>query len=340
MVEFCEREGVPFEICGKVIVATEESEIPLLERIQERSLANCVRSELIGAERLREIEPHVSGIRAIHVPDAGIVDFPAVCAALAIRIKEKGGRILLGAEVRGVRRIADRLTVETTAGPVETSFLINCAGLQSDRVARMSGGKPSARIVPFRGEYFALVPEAHHLCRNLIYPVPDPAFPFLGVHLTRMIGGGVECGPNAVLAFAREGYTRTDLNPRDLFDSLGYSGLLRLGARHWRAALGEVWRSISKTAFLRSLQRLVPALREEDLVPAPAGVRAQAVDPRGQLIDDFLILEGDRVVNVCNAPSPAATASLNIGDLIADRVAARTLDPRFLGDDGTCSTAR
>ena len=323
MVDFCERERVPFEICGQVIVATEEAGLPRLQTIYERGIANGVRAELIGPERLREIEPYATGLGAIHVPEAGIVDFPGVCDALARSVTDAGGSILLEAELLNVRHTDAGVILETGAGDVGARFLVNCGGLQSDRVARAAGTPPPARIVPFRGEYYALAPESAPLCRNLIYPVPDPSFPFLGVHFTRMIGGVVECGPNAVLALAREGYTKTTIDLRDFFDAVSYPGFLRLAGRSLRAGAAEIARSFSKALFVRSLQRLVPSVSAEDLVPAPAGVRAQAISPDGKLIDDFLIVEGERVVSICNAPSPAATSSLRIGELIADRVAAR-----------------
>jgi (S)-2-hydroxyglutarate dehydrogenase len=322
MEEFCRREGIPFDICGKVIVATSSDELPVLEGIFERGKANGVRCEMIGRERLLELEPHVNGIAAIHVPEAGIVDYRAVSRRLGEIVAERGGEIRTGAAVRAIRPDGDRFMVETTAGEIGAGYVVNCAGLHSDRVGAMSGSRPDLRIIPFRGEYYDLVSEVHHLCRNLIYPVPDPSFPFLGVHFTRMIGGGVECGPNAVLAFAREGYTRTTVNLRDLAESLTYPGFIRLASRYWRAGAGEMWRSFSKAAFVRALQKLVPEIRAEHLVPAPAGIRAQAIARDGQLVDDFAIEEQGRVINVFNAPSPAATASLNIGRLITDRLAA------------------
>ena len=319
--EFCRQEDVACEICGKVIVAVTEEELPRLQNIYERGLENGIRCELIDQDRLRELEPHVAGIRAIHVPEAGIVDYPGVCRRLAARIQERGGEILTSARVRRMSHTAGRVQLESTAGDVEAKLAVNCSGLHADRVARLSGVKPASQIVPFRGEYFELKPEAAHLCRNLIYPVPDPRFPFLGVHFTRMALGGVECGPNAVLAFAREGYRKTDINLRDLAESLTYPGFLRLAAKHWKTGLGEMWRSLSKGAFVKALQRLMPEIRADQLVWTPAGVRAQALGRNGQLVDDFLIESADRVINVLNAPSPAATASLNIGSLIVDRMA-------------------
>jgi L-2-hydroxyglutarate oxidase len=324
MEEFCRAENVPFDICGKVIVATHEAELPRLADIFARGQANGVRCEQIGPERLRELEPHAAGLAAIHVPEAGIVNYAAVCDRLADRIRGAGGAIALGARVRAFRSTADASVVETTAGDFAAKQVVNCAGLHCDRVARLSGQVPRVRIVPFRGEYFKLKPEAEPLCRTLIYPVPDPAFPFLGVHFTRMIEGGVECGPNAVLAFSREGYTKLKLNMRDLAGSLSYPGFLRMAAKHWRMGAGEMWRSVSKRAFVHALSRLVPDIRPEHLIPAPAGVRAQALARDGSMVDDFLIEESDRVVNVLNAPSPAATSSLKIGELITDRLASRT----------------
>jgi len=321
MEAFCDAEGIPYELCGKVIVATHEAELPTLQTIYERGQANGVRCEMIGAERLREIEPHAAGIRAIHVPEAGIISFHAVCRRLAEKIAAAGGEIRTRAKVKRIRRGAGQIVVHSTAGDVAADYLVNCAGLHSDRVTKLTGQKPQAKIVPFRGEFFELRPEAHHLCRGLIYPAPDPKFPFLGVHFTRTIRGGVECGPNAVLAFAREGYRKININLRDLFESLTYPGFLRLVARHWRTGIGEVWRSFSKRAFVRALQRLVPEIRVEHLEPAPSGVRAQALGRDGKLVDDFVIQSADRIINVGNAPSPAATASLNIGRLIVDKLA-------------------
>jgi (S)-2-hydroxyglutarate dehydrogenase len=306
-----------------VIVAIDESELPALERIYERGQANGVRCEKVGRERLLELEPHAAGIQAIHVPETGIVDYSQVCERLAERVRERGGEVITRARVTAMRPAGPKVVVENTAGAFETGYVVNCAGVYCDRVAKLSGQDPEAKIVPFRGEYFELLPEAEHLCRNLIYPVPDPSFPFLGVHFTRMIGGGVECGPNAVLAFAREGYTKKDINLRDLAESLTYPGFLRLASRHWKTGMGEMWRSFSKAAFVRALQRLMPEIREEHLHPAPAGIRAQAVARDGAPLDDFLIQESERVVNVLNAPSPGATASLNIGKVIAETLAKR-----------------
>lgn len=321
MQTFCDQEGIPYRICGKVIVAVSEAELPQLDVLFQRGQANGVRCAMLTREALQEIEPHTAGIRAIHVPEAGIVDYPAVSRRLAERIQEAGGRIRLGARVTAIRETDDRIVVESTQGAVESRFLMTCAGLHADRVTKLSGRVPEAPIVPFRGEYYQLVPEAEDLCRGLIYPVPDPKFPFLGVHFTRMIHGGVDCGPNAVLAFAREGYRRTDLNPADLWEALTHPGFRRLALRNWRTGAGEMWRSWNKGAFVKALQRLVPAIRAKHLIPAPAGVRAQALRLDGTLVDDFVIQQSGRVVNVGNAPSPAATSSLNIGNLLVDRLA-------------------
>ncbi len=323
MGEFCAAEGIAYEICGKVIVAVDDADLPALERIYERGQANGVNCTLIDRGRLAELEPHASGVRAIHVPEAGIVDYRQVCERLAERVRQRDGEVVTRARVTALHRNGEHVVVTSTAGDVTAGHVVNCAGLQCDRMTARSGQKPAAKIVPFRGEYYEVLPQGRYLCRNLIYPVPDPNFPFLGVHFTRMVGGGVECGPNAVLAFAREGYRKTDINLADLAESLTYSGFLKMAAKYWRAGLGEMWRSFSKAAFVKALKRLVPEIRAEHLEPAPAGVRAQAVTPDGALVDDFLIQETDRVINVGNAPSPAATASLNIGKLIAERLGPR-----------------
>jgi L-2-hydroxyglutarate oxidase len=323
MEEFCAAEGIAYEICGKVIVALDETELPAMERIYERGQANGVACEVIGPERLAELEPHSAGIKAIHVPEAGIVNYKQVCQRLAERVRERDGQVLTSARVTKIERSDGRVVLTTAAGDVEAAQVVNCAGLHCDRVTALSGQKPDAKIIPFRGEYYELTPEATHLCKNLIYPVPDPNFPFLGVHFTRMIEGGVECGPNAVLAFAREGYRKTDFNLADLAETLAYPGFRKLAAKYWKTGLGEMWRSASKAAFVKALQRLVPEIRAEHLHAAPAGIRAQAVAPDGSMVDDFLIQEADRVINVNNAPSPAATASLNIGKTIVERLIPR-----------------
>jgi L-2-hydroxyglutarate oxidase LhgO len=320
MERFCAEHGIDYEICGKVIVAVDARELPLLDTIYERGQANGVRCQLIDREHLIELEPHAAGIRAIHVPEAGIVDFGQVAARLADLIRQAGGQVTCQARVLAIKAQARPVVIETTAGEFSADYLVTCAGLHADRITRLSGQTPPAQIVPFRGEYYELKPQAQHLCRNLIYPVPDPNFPFLGVHFTRTIDGKLECGPNAVLAFAREGYRWRRFSARDLWESLSYPGFLRLAGKHWRAGMGEMWRSLSKSAFVRALQRLVPDVQSDDLVPAPAGVRAQAVLREGKLADDFLMCESERVIHICNAPSPAATASLNIGRLVAQKL--------------------
>jgi L-2-hydroxyglutarate oxidase len=323
MEAFCAAEGIAHEICGKVIVAVTDADLPALQRLYERGLENGVHCALVDRARLAELEPHAAGVRAIHVPETGIVNFRQVCERLAERVRGAGGEVVFNARVTAVKHRADGATALTTAGHFTARQLVSCAGLHADRVARLAGQDPGARVVPFRGEYYALKPEAFRLCRNLIYPTPDPQFPFLGVHFTRMIDGSVECGPNAVLAFGREAYRFLALNPRDLLETLAYRGFVRMARKHWRMGLGELWRSLSKKAFVRALQRLVPDIRAEHLEPTPAGIRAQMVAPDGALVDDFLVLEGERVVSVCNTPSPAATASLQIGALIVDRLAPR-----------------
>lgn len=325
MEDFCREQEIPFEICGKVIVATSDEEVPRLHDILARGDANGVRCELVDARRLKELEPHAAGLAAIHVPETGIIDYSVVCERLAQLIRDAGGEILLGVRATGFATPAGNgeVVVQTTAGDYLGKQAVNCAGVYSDRVARLSGQTPAAQIVPFRGEYFELLPEARHLVRTLIYPVPDPSFPFLGVHFTKMIGGGVECGPNAVLAFSREGYHKLDVNLRDLVETLSYSGFLKLAAKYWKTGAGEMWRSLSKAAFVKALSRLAPEIRAEHLIPAPAGIRAQTVAPDGSMVDDFVIDSTDRVVNVLNAPSPAATSSLRIGEVIAERLAER-----------------
>ena len=323
MEEFCREEGIPFDICGKVIVACGDSELPGLQRIFERGQANGVACAMIDRARLKELEPHTAGIAAIHVPEAGIVNYRAVCLRLVEIVERAGGRFIPNAEVTALRSEANGVAVVSRAGEFQARYVINCTGLQSDRTTKLSGRTPAVKIVPFRGEYFELKPAAKHLCRNLIYPVPDPSFPFLGVHFTRMISGAVECGPNAVLAFAREGYRKRNVSFRDLSETLTYGGFLKLAAKHWRTGFGELWRSFSKRAFVKALQRLIPEIRGEDLEPAPAGVRAMALAPDGSIVDDFVIEEHDRFINVCNAPSPAATSSLQIGLSIAERLTER-----------------
>lgn len=324
MQEFCQQHQIPFDICGKVIVAVDESEFPSLEKIYQRGQQNGIRCSIIDRARLLEIEPHAAGLRAIEVPDAGIVDYSAVCRKLGELLVAAGGTLHTNRRVTRILHRTHESVVQTSGQEYTARLVINCAGLHSDRITKLSGVRPEAKIVPFRGEYYQLKPERYHLCRNLIYPVPDPKFPFLGVHFTRMIDGKVECGPNAVLAFAREGYRMSQINVGDLLESLTYRGFRRMAFKHWKMGMGEMWRSFSKQAFVRALQRLMPEITAQDLLPAPAGVRAQAVLPDGSLVDDFLIKETDRMIHVNNAPSPAATASLNIGRLIVERIQQRS----------------
>lgn len=318
MYRFCAEHGVKHEQCGKLVVATSEAELPALAELERRGIANGLTGiRKVGLDEMREVEPHVAGVAGLVVPQTGIVDFPGACAVYARLITEAGGEVRTGARVEQVRRDGAGLAIETTRGLVRARNLINCAGLQSDRVARMCGIDPGVQIIPFRGEYYELVPSAHHLVRHLIYPVPDPRFPFLGVHFTRMVKGGIEAGPNAVLAFRREGYHKLDFSLRDTADLITYPGFWRMAGKYWKTAAGEFHRSFSKAAFVEALQKLMPEIRAEDLVPAGAGVRAQAVTPEGALVDDFRIVEAERMIHVLNAPSPAATASLSIGASIA-----------------------
>ncbi|MDX1964037.1 MAG: L-2-hydroxyglutarate oxidase [Pirellulales bacterium] len=319
LVKFCQHYGIKHEICGKVIVATTEAELPRLQSIYERGQTNGVPCERIDQAQLAKLEPHAQGVGAIHVPAAGIVDYPAVCEKLGQLIQAAGARVILNARVEQIHSTASEVELRTTAGDFTSKWLITCGGLQSDRLARMDRHDPRAQIVPFRGEYFQLRPSANHLCRNLIYPVPDPRFPFLGVHFTRRIDGTVECGPNAVLSWGRENYSgKPDWG--DLWETLCYTGFQKLAWKHWRMGWAEMRRSRNKALFLQALQTLIPQVALDDLQPAPAGIRAQAVSPRGELIDDFVIEESTRGVHVLNAPSPAATASLAIGQIVAERL--------------------
>lgn len=321
LVDFCSRHGIPHEICGKVIVATEPSELPLLDNLHRRGIENALNVKRMVPEELHEIEPHVHGLAALRVLDAGIVDYGAVCRVLAALLQQGGCELLLDRRLMSIVRRSNTVELVTQQSTYTARVFINCAGLHSDRVAELDTERSASpvdesrgvRIVPFRGEYFELKPECRHLVRNLVYPVPNPAFPFLGVHFTRMIDGRVEAGPNAVLALAREGYRKTDIDLHDLLETLSFPGFRKLCGRCWRDALKEQWRSLSRRAFLRSLQRLIPEVRAHDLMAAPAGIRAQAVTPDGALVDDFLIVKDAHCLHVLNAPSPAATASLQIG---------------------------
>jgi (S)-2-hydroxyglutarate dehydrogenase len=323
MVEFCREHGIPHNACGKVIVATVEEELPRLEELRQRGELNGLKGlRLIGVDELREIEPHATGRRALFVPSTGVTDFASVCRKYAELIVANGGNVQTSAEVKGIRRSTQEIVVETTKGNFATSSLINCAGLYSDRIARMAGDDPKIMIVPFRGEYYHLTPERAALVRALIYPVPDPRFPFLGVHFTRRVSGTVDAGPNAVLALAREGYSHADVSVRDLASSLAFPGFWRMARKHWRNGFGEWHRSLSKHAFVRALQRLLPEIQEQDLVRGGSGVRAQALKADGTLVDDFQFVPSGKVLHVLNVPSPAATASLVIGRTIVETAAA------------------
>jgi L-2-hydroxyglutarate oxidase len=330
LYRFCTAHGIAHERCGKIVLAAHESERPRLEDLERRGRANGLRDlRRLGPEEIREHEPRACGIAGLFVPDTGIVDYTAVSEAYAGCVRAAGGSVVTGARVTACRRDPSPggstagLVLETSGGALHCDALVNCAGLHSDRVARLCGVEPGVRIVPFRGEYYELVPERHGLVRNLIYPVPDPRFPFLGVHFTRMVRGGVEAGPNAVLALKREGYGRADFSLRDTAELIAYAGFWRMGLRHWRMGLGESWRSTHTGAFVAALRRLVPEITRADVRRAGAGVRAQALEPDGRFCDDFLIVDGERMIHVLNAPSPAATASITIGRAIAVRAQER-----------------
>jgi L-2-hydroxyglutarate oxidase len=318
MYRFAQERGVAHERCGKIVVALDESELAPLKTLEERGLANGLTGlRRLLPEQIKEIEPHCAGIAGLAVAETGIIDYVQVTHCYAEVVRENGGEVRKSWKVRGVSIRPDRITLHTTQGDVSARSLINCAGLQSDRIARMCGLDPEVKIVPFRGEYYKLRPEAWRLCKHLIYPVPNPAFPFLGVHFTRLIEGGVECGPNAVLALARHGYSWKRINLPDLFETLTYPGFWKMAAKYWRNGFEEMHRSLSKNAFLKALRRLMPELSGDDLIPGGAGVRAQALDRSGKLVDDFAFQNTDRMVHVLNAPSPAATASIAIGRHIA-----------------------
>lgn len=325
LIAFCRENGVPHEICGKLVVAVDETELPRLHALHERGQQNGLQDlRVLNREQMREIEPHVGGIAALHVPQEGIVDYLKVCEVLQRKISEQGGRVVTQVKVTGLQSRPDGWQVQSTAGDHAAELVINCAGLHCDRIGELAGETRAVRIVPFRGEYYKIKAARQHLVRNLIYPVPDPQFPFLGVHFTRLIHGGIEAGPNAVLAFAREGYRKSDVNVADLFDALTFAGLWRFLGQHKRMSWEELKRSFSKRLFCESLQCLVPDIRLEDLEPGGAGVRAQAMTPDGTLVQDFCFQQSRKALHVLNAPSPAATASLTIGEEIA-RLAASQL---------------
>ena len=321
MIQFCDEHQIPYDLCGKVVVATDKSELGRLRDLFDRGRENGLEGlEMLDQARLKEIEPHLAGIQGILVPQTGIVNYKQVCQKLAEIITQRGGEIHLNTLVQAMKETADNVQITTSTISVECQLIINCAGLYSDEVAKMHLGKLDTRIIPFRGEYFELTAEAEHLVKHLIYPVPDPNFPFLGVHFTRMIGGGIEAGPNAVFAFKKEGYLRTDFNFKEFFGSLLWPGFQKVMFKYWKTGLSEMYRSFSKKAFTKALQRLIPEVQEEHLVPAAAGVRAQACDRTGGLLDDFKIVHEKRAIHVINAPSPAATSSLSIGKTISDMV--------------------
>jgi len=318
LIDFCREHGVPFDLCGKIVVATDEHELPLLENLYQRGQQNGLQNlKKLTKEELKEYEPHVNGLRGIFVPQTGIVDYKKVAEKYGEVLKTKGTEIRLGEQVIDIQASADKSIVVTQKQSYSAKVVINCAGLYSDKVASMTVDTLNVKIIPFRGEYFKLTKDKEYLVKNLIYPVPDPNFPFLGVHFTRMAKGGVEAGPNAVLAFKREGYKKSQINLSELGETLAWPGFQKVAAKYWRTGMGEMYRSFSKAAFTKALQKLIPEIQESDLTEGGAGVRAQACDRTGGLVDDFLILEDRRVVNVCNAPSPAATSSLAIGETVA-----------------------
>jgi L-2-hydroxyglutarate oxidase len=325
LLAFCEAEAIPYDLCGKIVVATKQEEIPQLETLYQRGLQNGLGGlKKLSVAEMRDIEPHVSGVAGMFVPQTGIVDYKQVADKYAEKFRELGGEIQLGERVEQITTGTSLSIVVTDKNRYETRLVINCAGLYSDKIAQLTQREPiDVRIVPFRGEYFKLTTQKEHLVRNLIYPVPDPNFPFLGVHFTRMIHGGVEAGPNAVLAFQREGYKKSDINLKELAQTLAWPGFQKVAAKYWETGLGEMYRSFSKSAFTKALQALVPEIQEADLEPGGAGVRAQACDRTGGLLDDFAIVETDKAINVLNAPSPAATSSLAIGKTIVERALTR-----------------
>jgi L-2-hydroxyglutarate oxidase len=319
LIDFCKKYKVLFNLCGKVIVATDERELPFLNTIMERGLQNGLQNlkKLTQAE-LKEYEPHVAGIAGIHVPQTGIVDYRVVAEKYAEVFQKQGGEIKLGEKVIDVQLDNNKVIVVTQKTSYTAKLMVNCAGLYSDKIAALTRKDLNIKIIPFRGEYYKLKKEKEYLVKTLIYPVPDPNFPFLGVHFTTMVGGGVECGPNAVLAFKREGYKKSDIDLAELGESLVWPGFRKVASKYWRTGMGEMYRSFSKTAFTKALQKLMPEIQEDDLIEGGAGVRAQACDRDGGLVDDFMILEDKLVINVCNAPSPAATSSLSIGETVAN----------------------
>ena len=319
LIKFCREEEINFELCGKIVVATHDAQIQALDTLYDRGIQNGLTGmKRLHGDELKEHEPHVNGVQGIYVPQTGIIDYKEVSYKYAEKIKHFNGDIFPGNKVLNIKEKGQFIEVETNSQTLITRLVINCSGLYSDQIAKLTGVPVDYRIIPFRGEYYKIKPEKEHLVKHLIYPVPDPAFPFLGVHFTRMIGGGIEAGPNAVFAMKREGYKKTDINLSDLAGSLAWRGFRKVAGKYWKTGLGEFYRSFSKSAFTKALQELIPEIEKDDLVPGGAGVRAQACDRNGGLIDDFLILESDKIINVGNAPSPAATSSLAIGSHVAE----------------------
>ncbi len=321
LYRFCEEHSIPYERCGKIVVAADESELPQLKMLEERGIENGLQGiKRLTKEEIKEFEPHANGIEALYVPQTGIVDYTAVTNKYAKLIMKNGGEIKLNSKAVSIKVNCNQIVVQTEQDEFKSKYLVNCGGLYSDKIAKMSGVNPDVKIIPFRGEYYELKKERRHLVKNLIYPVPDPQFPFLGVHFTRMIHGGVEAGPNAVLAFKRTGYKKTDIDISQIAEMLLYPGFWKMAKQHYKMGWEEFKRSFSKKLFVKSLQKLVPELTEDDIVPVGAGVRAQALDRNGKLLDDFRIIQTDKMIHVLNAPSPAATASLSIGNTISDMI--------------------
>jgi (S)-2-hydroxyglutarate dehydrogenase len=324
LLDFCDQENIEYDLCGKVVVATNEAQKPLLENLYQRGLQNGLdQISRISIEELKEIEPHVKGIAALKVPYTGIIDYKQVAEKYGEKIIALGGDIQLKSKVININSSGTNTTVSTENQSFETKLVINCCGLYSDKIARKTSDEVDLKIIPFRGEYFKLIPEKEYLVKHLIYPVPDPNFPFLGVHFTRMMKGGIEAGPNAVLAFRREGYKKSQINLAELAETLMWPGFQKVAWKYWRTGFGEMYRSFSKAAFTKALQELIPEIQENDLVDGGAGVRAQACDRTGGLLDDFSIIETNKAINVCNAPSPAATSSLSIGNTVSDLILKR-----------------
>ena len=325
LLDFCQKEDIKYDLCGKIVVATRPEQISILDGLFERGKQNGLDGfKMLSAEQLKEYEPHVKGLKGFFVPQTGIIDYTDVCKKYLAKTQKLGGEIVFGEKVEGISTKNNVSVVKTSKNTYETKLVVNCAGLYSDKVGQMTDERANnLRITPFRGEYFEIKPEKQYLVKNLIYPVPDPNFPFLGVHFTRMIHGGVEAGPNAVLAFRREGYKKLDINFKELFETLAWPGFQKVAAKYWQTGLGEIYRSFSKAAFTKALQELIPEIQSEDLIPGGAGVRAQACDREGGLVDDFAIFENQQAINVCNAPSPAATSSLSIGQTVSELVLKR-----------------